>query len=158
MFSFAIVSSNAWVQQCKTTNAGQKSLAKHARWKFLTNPDASGKIGNNQEGDLVIGNNREPDYREKSGVIGSVESQFLESQLFCKFSAKCQIPDFCGVSLHFTFTGIHKFESHIEQEIRKFLRKKKEFCTGSFAILILFSRSKTKHQWLLPHQICQCWE
>ncbi len=27
-------------------------------------------------------------------MIGSVESQFLESQLFCKFSAKCQIPDF----------------------------------------------------------------
>jgi hypothetical protein len=54
----------------------------------------------------IIGNNRDPispDFsrffpiilnREKSGVIGSVESQFLESQLFCKFSAKCQIPDF----------------------------------------------------------------
>jgi hypothetical protein len=27
-------------------------------------------------------------------VIGSVESQFLELQLFCKFSAKCQIPNF----------------------------------------------------------------
>jgi hypothetical protein len=27
-------------------------------------------------------------------VIGIVESQFLESQLFCKFSAKCQIPNF----------------------------------------------------------------
>jgi hypothetical protein len=53
-----------------------------------------GKIGNNQGGDLVIGNNQEPDYWEKLGVIGSVESQFLESQLFCKFSAKCQIPDF----------------------------------------------------------------
>jgi hypothetical protein len=28
------------------------------------------------------------------GVIGSVESQFLELKLFFQFSAKCQIPDF----------------------------------------------------------------
>jgi hypothetical protein len=54
----------------------------------------------------IIGNNRDPispDFsqffpiilnQEKLGVIGSVESQFLESQLFCKFPAKCQIPDF----------------------------------------------------------------
>jgi hypothetical protein len=40
-------------------SASQKSLAKHARQKFLTNPDASGKIGNNREGELVIGNYRE---------------------------------------------------------------------------------------------------
>jgi hypothetical protein len=96
----------------------------------LTNPDVSGKIGNNREGELAIGNYRElsgiiGNYRElsgiignnrelsgiigtrflpifpiilnqeKPGVIGSVESQFLESQLlFHKFSAKCQIPDF----------------------------------------------------------------
>jgi hypothetical protein len=30
-------------------SAGQKSLAKHARQKFLTNPNASGKIGKNRE-------------------------------------------------------------------------------------------------------------
>jgi hypothetical protein len=44
MFTFAIVSSNAWVQQCKTSSAGWKSLAKHARQKFLTNPDAWEKL------------------------------------------------------------------------------------------------------------------
>jgi hypothetical protein len=60
MFTFAtIVSSNAWAQQCKTSSASWTSLAKHAGQKFLTNPDASGKIGNNWEGDLVIGNYRE---------------------------------------------------------------------------------------------------
>jgi hypothetical protein len=87
-------------------SADWKSLAKHTGQKFLTNPDALGKIGNNREGELAIGNCRElsgPDFsrffpiilnREKSGVIGSEQSQFLESQLFCKFSAKCQIPNF----------------------------------------------------------------
>jgi hypothetical protein len=40
-------------------SAGWKSLAKHAGQKFLTNPDASGKIGNNREGELAIGNYRE---------------------------------------------------------------------------------------------------
>jgi hypothetical protein len=82
-------------QQCDS--AGRKSLAKHAGQKFLTNPDALGKIGNNREGELAIGNYRDlisPDFSrffplilnwEKSGVIRSVESQFLESQLFCKF-------------------------------------------------------------------------
>jgi hypothetical protein len=113
MFTFAIVSSNAWARQRKTSqrhdSAIRKSLAKHARQKFLTNPDASGKIGNNREGELVIGNYQEllgiigtqflpifPNNSQsgKLGVIGSVESQFLESQLFCKFSAKCQIPNF----------------------------------------------------------------
>jgi hypothetical protein len=49
MFTFAIVSSNTWARQCKTSSAGRTSLAKHARQKFLTNPDASGKIGNNRE-------------------------------------------------------------------------------------------------------------
>jgi hypothetical protein len=60
MFTFAIVSSNAWARQHKTSSTGRKSLAKHAGQKFLTNPDASGKIGNNREGDLAIGNNRDP--------------------------------------------------------------------------------------------------
>jgi hypothetical protein len=63
MFTFAIVSSNAWARQCKTSgvtaSAGRKSLAIHATQKFLTNPDASGKIGNNREGELAIGNYRE---------------------------------------------------------------------------------------------------
>jgi hypothetical protein len=49
MFTFAIVSSNAWVRQCKTSGvtapAGKASRAKHA----LTNPDALGKIGKNRE-------------------------------------------------------------------------------------------------------------
>jgi hypothetical protein len=49
MFTFAIVSSNTWARQCKTSSASRTSLAKHARQKFLTNPDASGKIGNNRE-------------------------------------------------------------------------------------------------------------
>jgi hypothetical protein len=96
----------ATTQNQRRDSAGRKSLAKHAGRKFLTNPDASGKIGNNREGELVIGNYLELSgiigtrflpiilNREKSGVIGSVESQFLESQLFCKFPAKCQIPDF----------------------------------------------------------------
>jgi hypothetical protein len=62
MFTFAIVSSNAWEQQHKTSSSGRTSLAKHTGQKFLTNPDASGKIGNNRdnrEGDLAIGNYRE---------------------------------------------------------------------------------------------------
>jgi hypothetical protein len=37
-------------------SACRKSLAKHTGRKFLTNPDALGKIGNNWEGELVIGN------------------------------------------------------------------------------------------------------
>jgi hypothetical protein len=49
MFTFAIVSSNAWARQCKTSSSGRTSLAKHTGQKFLTNPDASGKIGNNRE-------------------------------------------------------------------------------------------------------------
>jgi hypothetical protein len=96
-----------------------------------------GKIGNNQGGDLAIGNNREPDYREKSGVIGSVESQFLESQLFCKFSAKCQIPNFLRSfpALYFYWnTQIWITHRTGNQEIFK---EKIEFCTGSFAILTL---------------------
>jgi hypothetical protein len=44
-------------QRC--ASAGRKSLTKHAGQKFLTNPDASGKIGNNREGELAIGNYRE---------------------------------------------------------------------------------------------------
>jgi hypothetical protein len=47
-------------------SAGRKSLAKHSGRKFLTNPNASGKIGNNREGELAIGN-----YRELSGIIGN---------------------------------------------------------------------------------------
>jgi hypothetical protein len=43
-------------------SAGWKSHAKHTGQKFLTNPDALGKIGNNREGELAIGN-----YRELSG-------------------------------------------------------------------------------------------
>jgi hypothetical protein len=70
------------------------SCTKHVGQKFLTNPDASGKIRNNWEGELAIGNYRDPISPDSSGKIRSVESQFLESQLFCKFLAKCQIPDF----------------------------------------------------------------
>jgi hypothetical protein len=44
----------------------QPGLTKHAGLKFLTNPDASGEIGNNWEGELAIGN-----YRELSGIIGT---------------------------------------------------------------------------------------
>jgi hypothetical protein len=100
----------ATMQNQRRDSAGRKSLAKHAGQKFLTNPDASGKIGNNWEGELVIGNYREllgiigtrflPIIlnREKSGVIGSVESQFLESQLFCILQPNARFPIFCGVS------------------------------------------------------------
>jgi hypothetical protein len=67
MFTFAIVSSNAWVQQCKTSSAGRKSLAKHAGQKFLTNPDAWEKLAIIREviwrlgiiGNPIIGKNRE---------------------------------------------------------------------------------------------------
>jgi hypothetical protein len=50
----------ATTQNQRHDSAGWKSLAKHAGQKFLTNPDASGKIGNNREGELAIGNNRDP--------------------------------------------------------------------------------------------------
>jgi hypothetical protein len=56
----------ATTQNQRRDSAGRKSLAKHAGRKFLTNPDASGKIGNNREGELAIGN-----YRELSGIIGT---------------------------------------------------------------------------------------
>jgi hypothetical protein len=56
----------ATTQNQPRDSAGWKSLAKHARRKFLTNPDALGKIGNNREGELAIGN-----YRELSGIIGT---------------------------------------------------------------------------------------
>jgi hypothetical protein len=56
MFTFAIVSSNAWAQNQLHDSASRKSLTKHARQKFLTNLNASGKIGNNQEGELAIRN------------------------------------------------------------------------------------------------------
>jgi hypothetical protein len=46
-------------QNQRHDSASWKSLAKHTKQKFLTNPDASGKIGNNREGELAIGNNRE---------------------------------------------------------------------------------------------------
>jgi hypothetical protein len=63
MFTFAIVSSNAWARQRKTSGmtvpAGKASCTKHAGQYFLTNPDASGKIGNNREGELAIRNYRE---------------------------------------------------------------------------------------------------
>jgi hypothetical protein len=59
MFTFAIVSSNAWARQRKTSSSGRTSLAKHTEQKFLTNRNASGKIGNNREGDLVMGNYQE---------------------------------------------------------------------------------------------------
>ena len=59
----------ATMQNQQRNSTGRKSLAKHAGQKFLTNPDASGKIGNNREGEVVIGN-----YRELSGIIGT---QFL---------------------------------------------------------------------------------
>jgi hypothetical protein len=49
----------ATTQNQRRDSAGRKSLAKHAGQKFLTNPDASGKIGNNWEGELAIGNYRE---------------------------------------------------------------------------------------------------
>jgi hypothetical protein len=47
-------------------SASWKSLAKHARQKFLTNPNALGKIGNNWEGELAIRN-----YWELLGIIGN---------------------------------------------------------------------------------------
>jgi hypothetical protein len=50
----------ATTQNQRRDIAGRKSLAKHAGRKFLTNPDASGKIGNNREDELVIGNYRDP--------------------------------------------------------------------------------------------------
>jgi hypothetical protein len=56
----------ATTQNQPRDSAGWKSLAKHARRKFLTNPDTLGKIGNNREGELAIGN-----YRELSGIIGT---------------------------------------------------------------------------------------
>jgi hypothetical protein len=46
----------ATMQNQQHDSSGWKSCAKHRGWKFLTNPDASGKIGNNREGELVIGN------------------------------------------------------------------------------------------------------
>jgi hypothetical protein len=49
----------ATTQNQRHDSASQKSLAKHAGQEFLTNPDASGKIGNNWEGELAIGNYRE---------------------------------------------------------------------------------------------------
>jgi hypothetical protein len=57
------------MQNQRHDSAGRKSLAKHAGQKFLTNPDALGKIGNNREGELAMGN-----YRELLGIIGT---QFL---------------------------------------------------------------------------------
>jgi hypothetical protein len=56
----------ATTQNQRRDSPGRKSLAKHAGQKFLTNPDASGKIGKNREGELAIGN-----YRELSGIIGT---------------------------------------------------------------------------------------
>jgi hypothetical protein len=56
----------ATTQNQRHDTVGRKSLAKHAGRKFLTNPDASGIIGNNREGELAIGN-----YRELSGIIGT---------------------------------------------------------------------------------------
>jgi hypothetical protein len=56
----------ATTQNQRRDSAGRKSLAKHAGCQFLTNPDASGKIRNNREGELAIGN-----YRELSGIIGT---------------------------------------------------------------------------------------
>jgi hypothetical protein len=47
------------MQNQQRDSASRKSLAKHTGRKFLTNPDASAKIGNNREGELAIGNNRE---------------------------------------------------------------------------------------------------
>jgi hypothetical protein len=49
----------ATTQNQRPDSAGQKSLAKHAGQKFVNNPDALGKIGNNWEGELAIGNYRE---------------------------------------------------------------------------------------------------
>jgi hypothetical protein len=53
-------------QNQRRDTASWKSLAKHAGQKFLTNPDASGKVGNNREGELAIRN-----YQELSGIIGT---------------------------------------------------------------------------------------
>jgi hypothetical protein len=49
----------ATTQNQRRDSPGRKSLAKHAGRKFLTNPDASGKIGKNRKGELAIGNYRE---------------------------------------------------------------------------------------------------
>jgi hypothetical protein len=59
-------------QQCHDST-GQKGLTKQAGQKFLTNLDALGKIGNNREGVLAIGNYR--NYRELSGIIRTRFSQ-----------------------------------------------------------------------------------
>jgi hypothetical protein len=56
----------ATTQNQRHDSASRKSLTKHTGWKFLTNPNALGKIGNNREGELAIGN-----YRELSGIIGT---------------------------------------------------------------------------------------
>jgi hypothetical protein len=63
-------------QQCDS--AGWKSLTKHAGQKFLTNPDALGKIRNNREGELAIGN-----YRELSGPSFS---RFIWKNQECRIS------------------------------------------------------------------------
>jgi hypothetical protein len=49
----------ATTQNQRRDSPGRKSLAKHAGRKFLTNPDASGKIGKNRKGELAIGNHFE---------------------------------------------------------------------------------------------------
>jgi hypothetical protein len=77
MITFAIVSSNAWAAMTTQNqwhdSASRKSLAKHARQIFLTNPDAAGKIRNNWEGQLVIGKllGIIGNYQELSGIIGT---------------------------------------------------------------------------------------
>jgi hypothetical protein len=53
-------------QNQRRDSTGRKSLAKHAGRKFLTNPDALGKIGKNREGELAIGY-----YQELLGIIGN---------------------------------------------------------------------------------------
>jgi hypothetical protein len=49
----------ATTQNQRRDSAGRKSLAKHAGRKFLTNPDASGKIGKVSWRSGIIGKNRE---------------------------------------------------------------------------------------------------
>jgi hypothetical protein len=94
MFTFAIVSSNAWAQQRKTSSAGRESLAKHAGQKFLTNPDALGKIGNNREGDLAIGN-----YRELSGIIGNYRDPIIPGNSDNSQSGKIGSDRECRISV-----------------------------------------------------------
>jgi hypothetical protein len=68
MFTFAIVSSNAWARQCKTSGMTTAPAGKPPQTRQAEILDQSRCIGNNWEGELAIGNYRDPEkigsYRE----------------------------------------------------------------------------------------------